>query len=59
MLTSPSATAREYRVHATTARALADAAADPSAKELYLDFERYWLESALDYASAELFGGKQ
>jgi len=52
-LTSPSETAREYRVHATTARTLADAATDPSAKRLYLDFERYWLDSALDYDSAE------
>ena len=52
-LTSPSETAREYRVQATTARTLADAATDPSVKKLYLDFERYWLDRALDYASAE------
>ena len=54
-LTSPSETAREYRVHATTARTLADAATDPSAKKLYLEFERYWLDRALDYDCAECF----
>jgi hypothetical protein len=27
-------------------------------KEVYLDFERYWLDRALDYEWAEWFGGK-
>jgi hypothetical protein len=57
-LTSLSNMAREYRVHATTAWALADAATDSSAKKLYLDFERYWLGRALDYDSAELVLGR-
>ena len=52
-------TAQEYRVHAANAHALATAAADASARKLYLDFERYWLDCALDYAWAEWFGGKQ
>jgi hypothetical protein len=53
MLTSLSKTAREYRAHAEAARALADGTADASIKKHYLDFERYWLDRALDYESAE------
>jgi hypothetical protein len=31
---------------------------EPRAKKQYLDFERYWLDRALDYESAEWLGGK-
>ena len=58
MLTSLTETAREYRAHAANARVLANATANASEKELYFDFERYWLDRALDYESAEWFGGK-
>ena len=58
MLTFLSKTAREYRAHAASARALADATTNASTKKHYLDFERYWLDRALDYETAELFGGK-
>jgi hypothetical protein len=58
MLTSLSKTAREYRVHAANARALADATADPSTKKHYLEYERYWLDRALDYETAGWFGSK-
>jgi hypothetical protein len=50
--------AREYRAHAATARALADATTDPETKKQYLDFERYWVDRALDYEFAEMLGGK-
>jgi hypothetical protein len=53
MLNSLSQTAREYRVYATAAHALADVATDLSSKKLYLDMERYWLDRALAYDSAE------
>jgi hypothetical protein len=58
MLTSLSKIACEYRAHAANARALADATIEPRAKKQYLDFERYWLDRALDYESAEWLGGK-
>ena len=58
MLTSPTETARQYRAHAANAHVLANATANASEKELYLEFERYWLDRALDYESAEWFGRK-
>jgi hypothetical protein len=58
MLISLTKTAREYRAHAAQAHALATPAANASEKKLYLDFERYWLDRALDYEWAEWFGGK-
>jgi len=41
MTPSLSKKAREYRSHAATARALADAATEPDAKKHYLDIERH------------------
>jgi hypothetical protein len=49
-------TALEYRKHAASAQALAEAAADQQAKRHYLDFARYWLDRALDYESAQFLG---
>jgi hypothetical protein len=57
MLSSVTKTAREYRAHAANAHALATAAANDGEKNLYLDFERYWLDRALDYEWAEWFEG--
>jgi hypothetical protein len=37
---------------------LADETTDPNAKKHYLNIERHWLDRALDYESAEWFGGK-
>jgi hypothetical protein len=53
MLTSLFKIAQEYRLHAAAARVLADGTADASTKKHYLDFERYWLDRAQDYESAE------
>lgn len=53
MLRALSETAREYRAHAATARALADAAADEHTKRHYLDFASHWFDRALDYEAAE------
>jgi hypothetical protein len=58
ILTSLSKTAREYRAQAAKARVLADATTNPHAKKQFLDFERYWLDRALDYETAEWFAGK-
>jgi hypothetical protein len=58
MLRSLSETAREYRSHAATARALADATPDQHTKRHYLYFAQYWFDRALDYESAEWFLGE-
>ena len=58
MLTSLTKAAREYRAHAANAWTLADAATDPGTKRHYLDVARHWLDRALDYEAAELFGAR-
>jgi hypothetical protein len=59
MLSSVTNTAREYRVHAANGHALATTAANASERKLYLDFERYWLDRALDYEWADGSAGSR
>jgi hypothetical protein len=54
MLSSLTKIAREHRAHAANAHALANATANASAKKLYLDFERYWLDCAKDFEAASV-----